>query len=75
LNESVRTQDRDRPRRQPDADVVADLWRWNTRMPQDLDRVCDRLRLPQTLTVRMFKNRGEIRPPNLPRDALESPAN
>lgn len=44
-------------------------------MPQDLDRFCDRLRFPQTLTVRVRKNRGEIRPADLPRDLGQPPAN
>jgi hypothetical protein len=36
-------------------------------MSQNVDRVRDRLRFPETLTVGVFKNSGEIRPAGLPR--------
>jgi hypothetical protein len=44
-------------------------------MPQNFDRNCDRLRFPETLTVSVLENSGEIRPADLPRDLHQPPAN
>ena len=42
-------------------------------MSQNFDRICDRLRFPETLTVGVFKNSSEIRPADLPRELRQPP--
>jgi len=44
-------------------------------MPQNFDRICDRLRFPQTLTVSVLENSSEIRPADLPCDLRQPSAN
>ncbi|CAB3802052.1 hypothetical protein LMG28138_05121 [Pararobbsia alpina] len=69
--DTVRSQGRHGSSRQPDVDVVADSRIGYPSMPQHVDGLVHRPRLPQTLTGRVREDGGQIGTPNLASDAHE----